>query len=357
MKILIGILALIGGVYFAGVEVIGVHEYLIAEQGGWTYVTLAGVGLAAVVSLLPACASLAWKGRKLLALGLWASFFVVLAIVIISGLTRTGSAVDTAQASREDAALARRLALADEKAARARLDTDQTNVDRECANVAKDKKGNPVGSAIGPKCLAASEARNASQVVLDKAVAALRGTKGATVDSLASRIAATGYITEAQFRTIWPLTIPVTTSLVSALLISLAVWLLGGEAKPATTAKTAETVAKPVEVVQPEPLPTPSTSVAHMNVVPMKRPAPKKQKAIPRQPAASLIKFVHTCTANADGSKVDLEDLFKAYRDFCAREDMTPLDPNSFVDDMRRLCNAMGAVIEGGDVLDMALTA
>lgn len=357
MKILIGILALIGGVYFAAVEVWGVVEYLTAEQGGWTYVTAAGVGLAAVVSLLPACASLAWKGRKLLAVGLWASFFVVLAIVIISGLTRTGSAVDKAQASREDAALARRLALADEKASRARLETDQANVDRECKNVPRDKNGNMVGSAIGPNCRLMMEKRDASQAVLDKAVTALRGTKGATVDSLASRIAATGYVTEAQFRTIWPMVIPITTSLVSALLISLAVWLLGEARAPVFFAGPDKKSIQPVEVVQPEPLPTPSTSVAHMNVVPMKRPAPRKQKAIPRQPAASLIKFVHACTANADGSKVDLEDLFKAYREFCAREEMTPLDPNSFVDDMRRLCNAMGAVIEGGDVLDMALTA
>lgn len=369
MSIFLGIIALIGGVYFAGVEVWGVVEYLTAEQGGWTYVTAAGVGLAAIVSVLPAFAAMAWSGRKLLSLGLWCAFVAVLAIVIISGLTRTATTVDKAQQDREDVALARKTAVADEKAARGRLETDQANVDRECANVAKDKKGNAVGSAIGPQCKIAMSARDASQGVLDKAVATLRKTTGGTVDSLASRIAATGYMTEATFRTVWPLVIPVTTSLVSALLISLAVWLLG-EGMPR------QHIERPAEVVAPKPLTieeavavaqsNPGRSrqavieAASNNVVTLRRPTPKR-KAIARQPATSLMSFFGSCITPQDGGRIELADIYRAYAEHCKAKGVAAIKPDDFVEELRLLCNGLGIETQADDdgayCVDVALKA
>lgn len=115
--------------------------------------------------------------------------------------------------------------------------------------------------------------------------------------------------------------------------------------------------------IQPEPkpatvrhdLPAPSTQVAHIaNVLPMKRPEPKRKTGNVKQ-------FLLTCAAPAEGERVPMKALLTRYREWCAASELEPLSLGGFMDAIDGACKLAGIEIEaeGSTVycLDVRLSA
>lgn len=194
------------GAYFAACEVYGTYEFLIKDQGDWTYIVYAGCGIAAAVSFLPAWASHAWRGRRDLSLALWVLFCLCMVSVVVAGISRTGAAADTAQESREgisrQAAAAERserdaraaLKDANEALGRAQASVTDNAAKRDCVQHCKDL-------LIGAVRSAEAEVAAAQRTLAD-ATAAVAAAPPRRGDALSRRIAAMSPFTEEQVRQI-----------------------------------------------------------------------------------------------------------------------------------------------------------
>lgn len=309
MKIAAGCLALLLGAGFAAGEVWGVWDYMMREHGEVNYLVAMGVMVGIAFALLPMWAAFAWRETRLLSLQLYACWLVAGVVVVGAALARTGGAVDAAQLDRAAAARAHVIAEQSVADAARQLASDERSVTAECA------------SGNGPKCQDARRSRDAIQARLTTARAALLNAKGSAGDALARRLASTGYVTEDQVRNVWPLLVPLLGSALSAFLISLGVALLGS---PRVIRDA------PKNPMQPEPLPTPSATVAHIksNVVTLKA----------KRSEGEVVKFMLERMPAAKNSRVEIVEVYEAYGDWCDVKGFEPIAAKDFAETFSDIC-------------------
>ena len=293
MRILLGILASLFGLFFAICEVWGTFEYLIAEQTTLNYIVATGAGVAAVVSLLPAFAAAAWRGRKLLSLAIWALFAGSLVIVNAAAISRTGSATDAAQSNRDADRRADKLAADNLATAERNLAVDDDAAKAECA------------TGRGNECRKLEAKRDASRGAVEAARAGVSGAPITKQDPLAARLASVFPISEHHVRQYQPLVLPVVVSSLSAALLTLAVWLLF------PVRRTRPVVQPPADVIAPLPPVT----------------------ILPKPQDGSVAKFLLAALSPAPGAAVEVADLFTGYHRWCDTHGLRPLKPDRFGDD------------------------
>lgn len=363
MRFILSATALLFGIVFAVCEVFGTYEYLHKDQGGITYVVVAGAAIAAAISLLPAWASFAWRGRPWLSASLWVIFVVALASVVASALARTGSATDLAQERREQ------IGKTEGQAARAVADAERR---LDLANDALDKANNDVIENASKKGCASNCAALLSAAVvraereIESARIGLDAAKrldatapiGKT-DSLSKRIAAVLPVSEDNVRLYQPLIVPTLTSALSAVLTALGIWGLGCWWQARTARREAVAALAPADASLARSSDAASTApAAPLAVV---EPELAEQKAIaapvelPEAPFdqsnSKLATFAGNKIIRAPGSELSMRDVLVAYQIDCARERVRPLDARSFTRELAMLCHDTGVRVrvEGRD--------
>lgn len=350
MHILLGVPALICAVYLAVCEVIGTYEFLRGDQGSFNYIVAAGCGIAAMLAMMPAFASFAWRGRKGLSVALWALFAVSLVCVVFAAVARTGTATDTAQIARTDSADKIANAKKSETAAEQDVVTAQTALagartaltasaaDRDCKKECSDLLKSNVDSAQ-------RELRDVRSR-LDSARSTINYTEPEKKDPLTRRIAAlfpAGAVSEESVRIYQPIAVPVLTSGLSAALMMFAAYCFGpyrerrqAEAKAAATA---ERIAHALtdeddeeEIVPLSPLATPPREIEQ-----------SKPLALGFIGAGSeLAHFALEHIRKDAGAEVSMRDVLQAYEDDCAEHDAEPLDRATFTRELAALCQRTG---------------
>ena len=86
-----------------------------------------------------------------------------------------------------------------------------------------------------------------------------------------------------------------------------------------------------------------ATNEARMNPPP---PAAARRKAVV---AGSVKSFVRKHVFPADGERVEIKQLMRDYRAWCARENAMPLDVSPFLDELEKQCRKLGIEIKVGD--------
>ncbi|WP_414461799.1 hypothetical protein [Hyphomicrobium sp. DY-1] len=356
MRLILSITALIFGIIFAGCEVFGTFEYLHKDQGGITYVVVAGAAIAAAISLLPAWASFAWRGRPLLSASIWVIFVVALASVVASALARTGSATDLAQERRE------RIENTDAQIAQAHTDA-QARLD--AANIALDKANDDVLENASKKGCASNCAALLSAAVIraEKEVADARANLDKTkalgaeapigkTDSLAKRIAAILPVSEDSVRLYQPLMVPTLTSAMSAVLTALGIWGLQcwWLGLPASTASKTKLATPPPTASSPEPTPLAAEDAPRVMLPEI---ASLSELAVTPfdQSNSKLAPFAKHKIVRAPGAELSMRDVLAAYQMACARERVKALDARAFTRELAVLCHEAGVRVrvEGKD--------
>jgi len=356
MRFILSSTALLFGIVFAGCEVFGTYEFLHKDQGGITYVVIAGAAIAAAISLLPAWASFAWRGRPWLSCAIWAIFVVALGSVVASALARTGSATDIAQERREQVEKTEGQAARAVADARSRLDLANEALDKANGDVIENapKKG----CASNCAALLSAAVTRAEQEVED-ARAGLDAAKrleaeapiGKT-DSLAKRIAAVLPVSEDSVRLYQPLIVPTLTSAMSAVLTALGIWGLGcwwqgrsaspKEDPALAQVEAAASTAEPVPLAAEEP-----ERAAQKAIAP-----PEELPTTPfGESNSELADFADHKIVRAPGSELSMRDVLAAYQIDCARERVRPLDARAFTRELAVLCHETGirVRVEGRD--------
>jgi peptidoglycan hydrolase-like protein with peptidoglycan-binding domain len=378
MRIVLGVLALLFGIFFAGCEIFGTYEFLLKDQQGLTYIVFAGSGIAAAVSLLPIWATLAWRERKGLSTAIWALFVASLFIVVCAAIARTGSATDQAQFGAEKSvethseAIAARVA-AEQDVAQARSDLADARRD-VTENAAKKTCASNCADLLAKAVSNAEAALVSARLRLDAARSDIVSAPPAKTDGLSKRIAALfPYVTEGQVRLYQPIFVPVVTSALSAVLTALGLWALTGVAhrtKPdgiSVRPIASDAMPVPLAVAQsidigaseaPLAIAAPADSGAHdvpladdppADSLELIEPAPQPLQI--SGPPTPVSPFVASRIARDPASDVHLRDARVAYMAFCAAEDATPVELPSFVRELANLCKRHGIQVrtEGRD--------
>lgn len=330
MPYLFGIPALLIALYFATCEVVGTFEYLHADQGGWNYVVFAGMGIAAVLAVLPAYASYTFKDRKGLSACLWLLFLAALLVVVAASVGRTGSAADTAQSDRDARAGKMQVAREGLDAAERDVTNAQQALER-ARQVLADKSAekncltNCVALLTSNVASAQAELETA-RTRRDAALKAVGETKPTEPhDPLYRRIAAAsfGMWNEEQVRTAHPIAVPVLTSLLSAAFMAVAVWCFG----PLREARRA--VPPPPEDVEPD---------EHVPEEPAVRPL-----ALPVSgPGAAIAEFVAQHVTRDEQGEVSMRELLQLYEAQCSETGEEPIDRAQFARELAALCQRLG---------------
>lgn len=367
MRYVLGALALVFGIFFAACEVRGTWEFLIKDQGEINYIVLAGAGIAAALSLLPAWAALAWRGRWVLSITLWVMFIACLGTVVLAAVSRTGSSTDQAQNEREKAAGSQESAVA----ARKNAEQDVAKAEKALVDARAAATSQAALKTCASNCAALlADAITSAENDLAGARQRLAAARAAVVsvgppkkDSLAVRIAALFPIfTEDQVRLYQPIAVPVLTSTLSAILTALGIWALFGMQPPARPAKQAAradapdvklaaaepatlAVAEPVPlaVVKTEPLAT-APEPAVIEPQPLQIEGPGK-----RSPVSP---FASNAIVRDRSSELHLRDARRAYENFCRSKNEEPLELPVFVRELASLCERtnIGVRVQGKDV-------
>ena len=359
MMYVLGGLALLFGVFFAACEVKGTWEFLLKDQGEINYIVLAGAGIAAALALLPAWATLAWRGRWVLSVTLWVMFIACLGTVVLAAVSRTGSSTDQAQNEREKAAGSQTAAIQ----ARDAAEKDVGNAEKALADARAEATKQAALKTCAANCAKLlADAIQSAEDDLSGARQRLKDARAQIVDvgppkkdSLAVRIAGLfPFVTEDQVRLYQPISVPVLTSTMSAILTALGIWALFGvhrekqptPAKPLPVAQPAALAAAkpiPLSVAKTEPLSPP----AEPEVIEPQRlqiEGPGK-----RSPVAP---FATSAIVRDHQSEVHLRDARRAYERFCQRNNQKPLELPVFVRELASLCERtnIGVRLEGKDV-------
>jgi len=341
MHWLVGIPALIFALYFAGCEVVGTYEYLHTDQGGMTYIVAAGCGIAAALAVLPGFAAFAWRAHKSLSSSLWALFVAALAIVMMAGVARTGTAADTAQVTRtqtdvEIADSRRAVEMAEDDVNRAdaqvydaRAALAKASPQRTCTKACIDGLTRNVVSAQ-------TEATDARKR-LDDARRVLLETRPAAPDSMSKRLAALlPWASEDRVRLYQPIAVPVITSALSAALMSLAVWCFG----PYRLQRKESARLAQMEADQDaEPLEAEDVD----EIEDAEEPAAKRLALV--GPGSALAGFATDHIERADGEDLSMRDVLAAYEAECDRDDVEPLDRPTFARELAALCRLTGIAV------------
>lgn len=363
MRFILSATALLFGVIFAGCEVFGTYEYLYKDQDGITYVVVAGAAIAAAISLLPAWASFAWRGRPWLSLSIWVIFVVALGSVVASALSRTGSATDIAQERREqiektEGQAARAVADAGRRLDFANDALDKANAD-VIENASKKSCASNCAALLSAAVVRAEREVEAARIAFDVAKRLEVDAPIGKTDLLSKRIAALLPVSEDAVRLYQPLIVPTLTSAMSAVLTALGIWGLGcwWNARGASKKQNATLAAGS------EPLARSSGAASKVEATPLApaEPVPAVPKAIaapvefPETPFEDLNSKLATFAGNkiirAPGTELSMRDVLVAYQIDCARERVRPLDARSFTRELAMLCQETGVRVrvEGRD--------
>lgn len=372
MRFILSATALLFGIIFAICEVFGTYEYLHKDQDGITYVVVAGAAIAAAISLLPAWASFAWRGRPWLSAAIWVIFVVALGSVVASALARTGSATDVAQERREQ------IEKTEDQAARAVADAGRR---LDLANDALDKANKDVIDNASKKGCASNCAALLSAAVVraEREVEAAREGFDAAkqleasapigkTDSLAKRIAAVLPVSEDAVRLYQPLVVPMLTSALSAVLTALGIWGLacwwqamntasGKESRALASADKGASIAR--EPASTEDAPPLAAEDAPPPELPKAIAPPVDLPTAPfNESNSKLASFAGHKIIRAPGAELSMRDVLAAYQMDCARERVRPLDPRTFTRELAMLCQETGVRVrvEGKDAFLVGAT-
>jgi len=213
--VFVSIAALGLGLFFIACEGLGVYEYL-HKAHGLGYITLAGLGVVAMLAVAPLLAETARRhGHGWSALVLWLSVPLCLTVVLSSAVTRTGAATDADEAERVQARQATAIAIEAQGIAKASLQDAQAIRRREC------RTGN------GPKCKDIAGKLAVAEHRYDAASNALKEATTETRDPLAARLAAMfPGLSEGTIRLWWPLLLPFVVAIGAEILITASIRLL-----------------------------------------------------------------------------------------------------------------------------------
>ena len=341
------------GVFFTAVEVWGTYDFFLRDQGEFNYIVLAGCGVALACAFLAPAADTAWRngwywgaGLALLALPL------ALAVIVYAGVQRTGGATDAAQHGTKQIESNRKGWEKTEKEAEADLAVDKQTVATECA------------SGWRKRCSEAKEAQAHTQKRIDDARAQLRKIAPPNPgDAASKRLAAIsfGYLTEDQVRLYQPLFLPVLVTILATL------FLAGGLrmdfVRPDETGRSAgllrrmlsgwtwrrtkvatRVIEPPNSTVQSASSSTTPTQASNRNVVPLSSRKPTKATSPPENTACIngkiVVEFLRQCVPEAEGERVEWGEIFQAFRKWCARKGVEPLNGGDFGVALDHICNA-----------------
>jgi len=344
MRYVLGALALLFGVFFAGCEVKGTWEFLLTDQGAVNYIVLAGAGIAAALSLLPAWAALAWRGRWVLSVALWVMFGACLLTVISAAIGRTGTSTDLAQGDREKAGDSRKLAADAEVEAKA----DVTKAETALAAARRDVVTQAALKTCADNCArllsdAVKSAENdvrEARLRLDAARSDIVAAPPPKSDSLSKRIAGlVPFVTEEKVRLYQPIAVPALTSILSAILTALGIWALFGGHAPRQQPQKPE----PASDAKPEPLAV--STVAPLAQAPQ---APQEVEVIEPErlqiagPRGPVHAFASSQLAFDTDDDLHIRDARIAYERFCRSTKREPIDLPTFVREMASIAENTG---------------
>ncbi|HXF53361.1 MAG TPA: hypothetical protein VNK52_04485 [Hyphomicrobiaceae bacterium] len=323
------LLALILGSALTGIEIYGCVEYLLSQQGRWSYIVAGGAFVTGCASVLPILAARAWRERRRwLAVMLGLAVFPALALVLGAAIERTGGARDAEQLARDAIARSIRLAEATVAEARAALAEREAAAARECS------------TGRGPICRGLEERAEAARARLAQARDALAQIGPPPVDPQARRIAAVLPLTEAQVQLYQPLILPMTISLLGILLLAYGAHPIFAARRPAPAAAANDQA--------PE-------------MPPARRQRPSLRLVEPSERTGSVLAFLAHSLEAAPGSTVDVRGLYAAYKAWCAKGGLRPVSGGQFAADLSAACKSAGIEIAERDdtlfCLDMRLTA
>jgi hypothetical protein len=78
-------------------------------------------------------------------------------------------------------------------------------------------------------------------------------------------------------------------------------------------------------------------------------PARQKIAASRSKPGGSVKSFARDHIFPAEGEQVEIKALMRDYRAWCAREELTPLGVDAFLDELEKLCRKIGIETQVGD--------
>lgn len=315
-----GSFCLLSGLGFAAGEVWGAWEFLVRDQGEVNYMVLVGCGVAGVSPFLLSIAD--WykrTGAWLRCLQVWVIFIAAAAFVFLSALQRTSSATDAAQTGRDNANRARTIAERTEKEATADIELNRNILKTEC------------GTGWGGKCTKAEAARDAAQVRLDKARAALLSAPGNQQDGLSIRISKISMLSEDTVRLYQPLFLPALVSLLAAMLIS--TW---ARMDFSLRQELPTISAIPLNLESPQAVEPPQAVAA---LPPPKRPTPKREEIN----ADPVVAFMKARMERAPGKFADWGAIYATYLDWHSMtQDGEPLGAKQFGAALGYICQKAG---------------
>jgi hypothetical protein len=210
-----GHVAIIGGVALTAIEIVGAVTYLVS-QASPSYLVAGGVVVTAVAAILPILAARCWrKGRRILAVLLWAALVPALSLIFTAAVERTGGAKDAANRDRQVVAQKIELARDAVKDAKAVADSDEAAAKAECSRAPKG------ADPRGPQCVAAEKRADNSRQRLEAARDAQAKAGVVPPDPQARRIAAIlPGVSEEAVQLYQPLVLPLAISVLGLLLVA-----------------------------------------------------------------------------------------------------------------------------------------
>jgi hypothetical protein len=334
--VILRLVALGGFIYFTDCEAEGIYEFLMAEQGSFTYIVKAGVGFAVAGALLPMYAGFLYKhGQWIAGTACWIALPLVMSMVLYAAINRVGGTADQAQLDRDRTTRAGSLAAKTEKEATESWEEARDTAKRECTS-------GPVKLQRGGKCLEAEGKRDTAWATVLQARVDLKAAPETQADSGARRVAAILPITEAGVRLYQPLVVPVTMAVLASLCALIAM-ILKTPPMPrpwknwrgSMHSKYPPMPTRSVVIdVTPEALPEPITPLRY-------RPRPKLAVTT-RQPIGAVLDFLHDGLEIVAGSRTEIAAAFIGYTAWCKANLLRPMDVVSFHDALEGLCRQFG---------------
>jgi hypothetical protein len=196
------------GIALTAIEIVGAVSYLVS-QAAPSYLVAGGAVVTAVAAILPILAARLWgKGRRMLAVLLWAALVPALSLIFTAAVERTGGARDAAQRDRQVVAQQIELAREAVKDAKAVADSNEAAAKAECA------------TGRGARCHGLEARADQSRQRLEAARTALAQAGVVPVDPQARRLAAILPVSEGAVQLYQPLVLPLAISLLGILLIA-----------------------------------------------------------------------------------------------------------------------------------------
>lgn len=366
MHWIIGAVALLFALGFAACEVQGTYEYLYTDQGGWSYIVVAGMLLASVLAVLPMFAALSFRQRPGMSVALWGLFLACLVSVVVAGIARTGTVTDKAQTGREATNANSKLDQASWERAADRVERAEVALDRareDRSNGATDRSCNKTcGALLTANVGSAEKELREAKADLASARDALKTAAPQAKDSLASRLVGllpAGWATEDQVRLYQPMVVPVLTSCASATLMAFAVWCFGPYREHRLAARAAKSAAAD-DVLdaeyedaaadiddEPEPEPDPEPEPEPEPVA-----SPQQRKALGWSgPGAILADFAQERLVRDEDGEVSMRDVLAEYEATCVKRGKDPIDRVTFAKELAAFCQRSGVNVrvEGKD--------